>query len=261
MSANRFSKDLERKLVDLHSEGHSPLQIANMLSLYQTSVRRVLLRNGCKLRNCSEAQRVVNPGTFNDYSNKDVQYWLGVLATDGCNTRGAIILETIDPEWMEDYRNFVNPKLNIHRSTPKKGSDLYRVSFRCKGESEYLCDTYGLCERKSLTMVWKKDLTWDFVRGVIDGDGSIMSLKNYGLRMSLASGSEIFRDQLYDFFISNGIQVTRRQVQRKLNILYFVECHHKASMEKMYDLLYSDAKYFLQRKKQKYGSLLGKLSM
>jgi hypothetical protein len=149
---SKFSKEKEQEIVDMYSKGLNQVEIANHFNTFNTSIRRVLKRNNVKIFSSSERQRKVSPDIFNNYNSKDVQYWLGVIASDGCLTSGKLVVETKDKEWMENYRNFLNPSINVSSTQPPKGNTLYRVQFRCKGLKEELAK-YGITENKSLSLL------------------------------------------------------------------------------------------------------------
>ena len=58
----------EQNIIDKYNEGVSPKQIGEMLGTYNTTIRRILIRNGIVPQNCSERRRVVKsiPFTIED---------------------------------------------------------------------------------------------------------------------------------------------------------------------------------------------------
>jgi intein-encoded DNA endonuclease-like protein len=250
---SKFSKEKEQEIVDMYSKGLNQVEIANYFNTFNTSIRRVLKRNNVEILSSSERQRKVTPYIFNDYNSKDIQYWLGVIASDGCLTSGKLVVETKDKEWMESYRNFLNPSINVSTTQPPKGNTLYRVQVRCKGLKEELAK-YGITENKSLSLEWKYPLTWDFVRGVFDGDGCVTyTEKTKFVIISFCGGSKIFLKQLQDFLLLNNIDSKLVQDNRGLYYLYVHKLDHK---KLMYNLMYKDANNFLKRKKDKFSNIL-----
>jgi intein-encoded DNA endonuclease-like protein len=249
----KFSKEKEQKIVDMYNTGLNQSEIAKYFNTFNTSIRRVLKRNNIKIITSSELQRKISPDIFNNYENENIQYWLGVIASDGCLTSGKLVIETKDKEWMESYRNFLNPSINISVTQPKKGNTLYRVQVRCKGLKEELAK-YGLTENKSLTLNWLYPLTWNFVRGVFDGDGCITyTEKTKFVIISFCGGSDIFLKQLQKFLLLNKIDSKLIKDKRGLFYLYVHSLEHK---KLMYNLMYENANNFLKRKKEKFSNIL-----
>lgn len=90
----RFSIEKEAEIIKLYTEGRHTNEIAKMYNTFNTSIRRVLLRNNIVIRSYGVAQRRVN---LEDISSKegtpDFDYFLGLLATDGCITGDRIVLD------------------------------------------------------------------------------------------------------------------------------------------------------------------------
>jgi intein-encoded DNA endonuclease-like protein len=252
----KFSQEKEQQIIELYNQGLDTVQIGKIFNTFNTSIRRVLLRNNIIPKTSTERNRKIKPTFFNDYSNPNIQYWLGVLSADGCYTKGSLILETIDKEWMEDYRNFLNPEINITQNQPKKGNTLYRVALRVKGIEEEL-KKYGFVSSKSLTLEWKEKITKDYFRGVFDGDGSVTVRKDKVTHCSISSASLNFILQLQKFLLENtiGSTVTIRSKNRK-NVLYNLEINTILDRKKLFDLMYNDCNFYLKRKYETFKSAL-----
>ena len=59
-------KGNEELIIRLYQEGYTQKDIAEQLGIYNTSVRRVLLRNNITIRNNSEINRYCNVNPFQD---------------------------------------------------------------------------------------------------------------------------------------------------------------------------------------------------
>jgi hypothetical protein len=121
----------------------------------------------------------------------------------------------------------------------------YSVRVRDKEVSEYLI-SLGLTPAKSLTLEYKGEWNWEFVRGVFDGDGSIFKTKGY-LRFNIASGSEKFAKQLYNFLKEFNPKLTGSDK------MFIVHVHNQNDIKKLYTKLYKNGSLFLERKKHKFG--------
>ena len=255
--SDKFSGEKENKIVEMYLEGIDQVRIANYFNTFNTSIRRVLLRKNIKILSNSERNRPIIPTFFNNYDDPDIQYWLGVLASDGCITGSKLIFEAKDKEWVESFRDYLNPKINLNVTQPKKGHTLYRVSCSVKGIQEELFK-YGIVPNKSLSLEWKMPITNHFVRGVFDGGGCVtLTKKMKYVAIAICSGSKIFLEQVQIFFNENNIHtVISSESKNRNNPLYYISIHNIPDKQKMYHLLYDDAKFFLQRKEKKFATIL-----
>ena len=255
----KYSKEKVDYIIQQYKLGLNQKQIADKLNTYNTTIRRILMQNGIPLISSQERWRTININAFDDYSNKSVQYWLGAIVADGCLTKRVLVFETIDKAWVEKLKDFLNPNLKVNSNNPKKGKTLYRFSVKCKGLDKKLLK-YGITERKSLTISFKERITWDFFRGVFDGDGCITHCNNNNVRLQIVSGSSIFIGQLYTFLIQEGFHPTKtKSIKNRKNIQYSVNIFRQKELKLLYNLLYIEAgNNFLERKYQKFGSLLEK---
>lgn len=91
-------------------------------------------------------------------------------------------------ELLEYWNEFLSNKCNINCSIHKVyKTPQYRISFKNKEVCEYL-KLFGIKPRKTFDLQLKY-INWDVLRGIIDGDGSIIA-KNNGstLSISITSG-------------------------------------------------------------------------
>ena len=82
---SKFNTKKELKICSLYKEGKNTVEIAKDFNTYNTSIRRVLLRNNITLRKCGEAQKYSNNNLFENVNlSNEESYYLGLLITDGC---------------------------------------------------------------------------------------------------------------------------------------------------------------------------------
>lgn len=246
----------EQEIVEKYNNGQNTLSLAKELKTYNTTIRRILLRNNVKIRSYSEAQRRVK---YNPFSLEKSQYWLGLLATDGCITNGKVILDLHerDKDILDKYIEHSQAPVNLNRQRSKTfgTSNQLRAEFTNKETVDFLI-RWGITPRKSKTLKINFPMTWDFIRGVIDGDGCIsLTNKGKGIRISITTSSAEFFTQLKDFFKANDIHVTKHV---KENQLYMIMIDSKEDVLKCYYNLYNSDGPFMKRKQQKFGSVIQK---
>ena len=156
----------------------------------------MLLRKGVKLRTASEVHRVVQGNPL-----QDNLYWLGVLATDGnvYKNRIKIAVQRGDTDWLQQFANLTGANL---LSEPK---NCVSVAFHSPPVAEYLF-SIGITPAKSLTLNYTGIISWDFVRGVIDGDGTITISKQGLPYVRIFSASLKFLLSIQSFLTAEGIK-------------------------------------------------------
>lgn len=183
-----------------------------------------------------------------DLTNKEAQYYIGLLATDGCVTKNRNInMSLTDEEPIKKLAEF----LHINYYTKFYGKSMrYIISFCDKPTFDFL-NLIGISPNKAKSLQLAVPITWDMLRGIMDGDGSY-SYKNYNGRISrqssLKSSSFAFVTQVSSFLTSNSISnnITHDLYfgypQYKLNI-------YTKDIIKYYENMYYDNCVCIQRKK------------
>lgn len=163
---------------------------------------------------------------------------------------------------MLDYWNeFLGNKCNITKSIHKIYKvPQYRIAFRNQEICDYL-GSFGIIPRKTYGLTLKY-IDWDVLRGIIDGDGCILSRNNSNtISIGITSGSKQFLEQISKFYLDNGIKSYLKESDRNLNTTYDLYVHKTEDILKIYKNLYENAHFYLKRKKLKFGPLLKKLGI
>ena len=92
---------------------------------------------------------------------------------------------------------------------------------------------------------------WNYLRGVFDGDGSIIFSGSVWI-FKISSGSEPFITDLNKVMQNNNFIKTHIS-QQKSNV-WELKIYTKSDIMRIYDLFYKDAKFFYPRKKLKWES-------
>ena len=156
-----------------------------------STIYNILKAYNIPRRNLSEARRIacnysVNENSFSDLDDRETCYWLGVMYTDGyiskagpyTNTFG-ISVQASDAEWLEKLKKYLNYSGELHyykvgRTGYKPGSPYVRLQVGNNNIVENL-EKAGVIEHKTkkISSIPKIKYIDDFIRGVIDGDGSL----------------------------------------------------------------------------------------
>jgi len=88
-----------------------------LFNTYNTTIKRILLRNNIELKDQSEAQASITKNPFENYQTEEsAAYWLGYLIADGCVSVGkggyrVVINTNKDPEHLQKYADYIGKPL------------------------------------------------------------------------------------------------------------------------------------------------------
>lgn len=254
----RFDKEKELEICNLYLNGENTVIIANKFNTYNTSIRRVLIRNNISIRNREEVVRRVKNNPFINLTDENVQYWLGILMTDGNISKDGfrIILGLKDIEHLEKYVNFINSdglkvkNYNNNRYNIKE----YYVAFNNRQVHSFL-NSVGITPHKSFTLNLSIDITWDMLRGIIDGDG-YYRVKNNRLRsIEIVSASTLFLGNISKFL---NIYSIKHSIRLSKPRLYTLGIYTYSDLLKCIYNMYNTSQIHLDRKFEKIGPTLEK---
>lgn len=122
-----------------------------------------------------------NRKIFNSIDEPEKAYWLGFINADGCIHEKAqyvsIDIGGKDKEHLEKFVSFVNGDKKIIKTTfqPQTKNELVHIAL-CSVEFISDLNRYGIFSNKSGKEKYvETDYDADFIRGLVDGDGCILS--------------------------------------------------------------------------------------
>ncbi len=233
----------EVDIIKMYSRGENTNTIAKKLGTYNTTIRRILLRNNIKVRSSSDVWDC-RPLLFNN--KEEAQYWIGFLAADGAISKSGntirLNLAEKDIQTVYKFAKFAN--CSVSYSIDKRfNTKLFRAGFNSKKNADYL-KSIGITACKSKTISLSIPINRHIFRGVLDGDGSVSKT---GL-VTIVTASSNFLMQLKTFLDDNDIHNT---YTKQKNGLYTLRVSSYSEVVKLFDLIYKDATIFLERKKNR----------
>lgn len=123
---------------------------------------------------------------------------------------------------------------------------MVSVSFRNKEITDFLYSV-GFQDSKTFTFVPLFDITWDYIRGVFEGDGYFRwgNIKE----INITSASKKHIEIIYNFVKSQGINcLIKQKTTPKGTKIYDFEIYNKEGICKFLDNIYKDANTFMNRK-------------
>lgn len=230
----------------LFEKGLKIVEIASFIKLDRHTVSKII-------NNRYKDRIRVNDYLFMDLNNRDLNYFLGLLATDGsiCKDRIALALKESDLEIIEKFRNFLEDNVNIYKGSKTMNDKIfyyYKVAFRSRYIKEIL-NNYGITERKSLTLKLNIPITIDMLRGIIDGDGSYVIPTKGSCKINITSASIEFLDQIEEFLLQNNISCWRGVLTKgRKKTIYVLNITKQKDIINLIDFVYNNTDTFIKRK-------------
>ena len=182
-----------------------------------------------------------------NFNSSDLWYFVGLLATDGCLSSDGrhIDITAKDKDFLTKLndRFVLSNKLSVKNKS--KNNQAYCISFSNKNFYDFLV-SIGLTPNKSLTLgEIKVPDEWFgyFLRGVIDGDGSIRSwlhpsngIEQWSLRLYSASNTfiEWLKNKIEDLLLVKGKIHKSSRVGRYLYVLKYGKISAKIILRNCY---------------------------
>lgn len=211
-----------------------------------------------------DGKKQVDSHYFDEINTEAKAYWLGFLTADGyvsdTNTIELCLAEA-DKEHVEKFKKAISSKHAISlKKTNLNGKEF--LSYRISIKDTIMANTlrsYGLTSDKSYTAYIPNipnELMRHYIRGLFDGDGSIMirSSNSNLLNTSLISGSpqmiEDFCNVVKKYIgIDMNIRDTRGLTEARLS--------HQYKIKSFIDWIYGESTIYLTRKYNKITAVLG----
>ena len=248
----KFTIKEEKQIIEEYKQGNSMAVLGRKWQCNPSTIKNILKAYGESGRTLSEARRkfldyTINENSFADITIPEQAYWLGVMYSDGYITHApytnyfGISVSKKDEEWLQKFKSFLqyNGEIKTYKvsSGYKPGTEYVRLLI---GNNKIVSDleSLGVVERKSKLLYSLPNISFldDFIRGYIDGDGSLR--KDYPCFQ--ISGTKSFLQ-----CIANYLQVDYRLYPDK--DIYTLRYNTKEStyLEKR---LYKESKVYLLRK-------------
>lgn len=256
-------------ILDLYERGVSAKNIGKKYSIDKRRVQKWAKATGI-LREKEEALRFVffNEGAFDTIDNEINAYWLGFFYADVYNREVSgqitLSLQIKDRGHLVKLCNFLELSENeISYCKNKEGHEYYTVSIHSTHMSEVLA-AKGCPQAKSFIIKYPDwigpKLTVHFIRGMFDGDGSLVKRTNGEWKWNLATTKEC-GESIQKIIKNNlSIDVSLEDISNTGNNTYCLSTNGNEKVLKLAHWLYSgcDPQAMLDRKYERYIELIEK---
>lgn len=255
---NRKWTDKEEQYLKNNYFGGDLKEIAKKLNRTKKSVieraKLLKIKRNHELVRLNSRKYTTNEDFFKTWSD-DMAYILGLIWTDGCMLDKNYTI-TITQHKKDKYILDNILKIMGSNNKPYRNENTYNIGIYNKIIYEDL-KKLGLEPRKSKTAYMPGGLPDDFIgsfiRGTVDGDGSINSKRN---RMKISTASKNFADGLCGLLDKVGIKYKLYNEPYIWNNtktdFYNIRILKKSELKKLYHLMYDNATLYLRRKKQAF---------
>ena len=220
----------------------------------------------------------VNDDFFRVIDSEQKAYLLGFFLADGTYRLGtrctesyrfSIHLQESDVSVINWFRDFIVPEKEPTYKAPftdKKGTN-HKGSYNLTWTSSIMnkdLELYNITPRKTYDISFQfpfdkipEKFIWDFIRGFFDGDGQVSySEKTHQMTFALYGTSKEFMTKLGELFEKEfGVEKRVEGVQKSNMVLYTLRFsagyNRKKFIDQLYNKLYSNKHFFLERKQSK----------
>ena len=261
---NGFTSKQAKEMYDMLIDGKTMSETALVYNTDRHTISRVLKRNGYKV---DRLKYHCNENYFDNINNADKAYILGLLWADGCNnlSLGKIQLQ------LQEKDKYILDEINILTNndrplifTPLNNKNpnwqnSYTLILKSYHMAQVLND-YGMTPRKSLILEFP---TWldislypHFIRGYIDGDGSIYCHIDKNICRVSITGTKMLLDIIQNILSQLGIKSSLRHKNEHNDVVYTLYTTSNFGSIKLLKWIYDDANLKLERKYDKYQQFL-----
>lgn len=268
---NILYKDLTQEQKEYIKEfyyEHKELNFKELQKNLAINISERTLRQALKDMNINTKRKnkyTVNENFFEEINSEKKAYILGLLAADGYIGEGranTVSISLIDKDILEQIKVIIEYSDEI-KETKKGGFENSKHGYILNINSAKMrkdLNKLGLYANKSLTFSRipniPNDLKRHFLRGYIDGDGSIspserkyiINNKEYiypRLHLQIIATEELIKDFIDTFKIKN-FSIS----QSKTLELKYLHINSKKELINMYEILYKDSTISLNRKRE-----------
>ena len=234
-------------------------EISRQTKLSTYKVKKILTENNITIRSRKEQNILTNKARTNQvnhnyFSNIDStqKAWLlGFLMADGWveknRNRINIELSSVDKEILEKIQKELNIKKGFLERETNKGFSVCRLTWTSEKHKTQLAK-YGIINRKTyaenhLPIFDNQDLTYAFILGYFDGDGSI-SINDKYIRFRICAHRDELLKDIQSFLQCGNISKDKNGLYE-----YAVSTQQAAPI---FEKLYSLKCFSLERKRNKF---------
>lgn len=258
-----------QKMIDMYESGIPLHKIGEELHFSAETVREKLIERGIHIKTQSECNRKysINEHYFDEIDTANKAYLLGLLYADGCRAKDSngilIALQERDCGILEKFKKELETEQPLYfrdYTEDQSRQNQYVLCIHNKRIAESLYK-YGVIPNKEFQVEYpdflEKELVSHFIRGYVDGDGSI-SHNPKEKRMSM-TGTSMLLEGIKNYIETElGVHCTiyiPHRKKNKQNVTRTLSIAGGLQVKKVLDHIYKDAELYIERKHQYYQNM------
>lgn len=266
------SQNTYQHAVKLFRSGILMKDIVKEVGVSDTSIYKWAKKNNITLRNEHGRKNTVNKSYFDIIDTEEKAYWLGFIYADGCvqkvskqdkrPNRMRINLTNSDASHLEKLNKSIDSTYPITTFKPNKHT--YSDNEMCyiainSVEFVFHLTKHGVHERKTHSCEFPftsmpQSLYRHFIRGVFDGDGTVHTAGTAFAKFRII-GNLNFINSIQSILMSE-LQLTKTKLIEEKGDMFSLDYGGRNNLKKIFNYLYEDATIYLDRKYNKFYSLL-----
>lgn len=268
--------------VNMYNRGMSTVKLGKIFDCDARSINNRLKKAGVKMRSNKENSRryfTENEDYFDEINTQEKAYLLGFIYADGFITSRTtehptqnfgITISEKDKEILDFVIGELKTTYPIKRYEQKQGYAPGTYYIRLLICSQTLVDGLkknGVWENKTNILEHPnlpQHLVRHFIRGYLDGDGSIHASISRGEESYNVSfvGTDNLLMWISDYFFENNLIHKKAKIMKRKEeqIVSYIRWGGNFQVKKILDHLYEGGTFSLTRKKEKYLALCNKLN-
>ena len=253
----KYSLEVLNEIFNYHlKEQKSISQIAKERNINRRSLTRALSNNGFKINNYKSNGHFVYEYYFSSIDTNNKAYILGLLYADGCLTKCkhrptvSLTLHIQDKYLLDKISKCIGKNIPVYIEKNNKATIKIQ---RPQWEKDLL--KWGVFNNKSNN----GDLSFPnideqyvgaFIRGFLDGDGSVNKLGHFRLCGTSKQLLEDIKNILQSLGCSKKVNLHKAKTKKGVPY-YYLHFATKDTTKIIYPFIYKNAELFLERKKKR----------
>ena len=247
-------------IISDYEQGYSMEYIAKKYGVSRSTISTLLKDNNIKIRPAYKTTYTLNEKFFDIIDTPEKAYIIGMLAADGCVCKNTITLslQENDKHILEEINSLLGSNRPLHFIKMDVGKNKWSLVITNKYMSNSLISK-GIIENKSLFLEYPECITVDlfphFLRGLLDGDGTIGSTRYHvgytGTKMLLFNIAEKIENIL-------NIHFYPQKEHCNNDITYSIGIYRQDHCIKFLNYIYQNSTIHLYRKYELYQKYINK---
>jgi hypothetical protein len=256
-------KSYEKKIVQEYQAGKSSIQLSKKYKYDCAGICALLKKNNVtRPMSLSKRKYTINENYFDNINNEGKAYFLGFLYADGYNNEKnnmvSLCLHRKDKEILLKLRK----EINSNKPLRTENHLYYKLIIENKHISEQVAKM-GCMQAKTFKICFpsfniiSENLIHHFMRGYFDGDGYVSKdkKKSSSQNISITSNKKFLLN--YIKYLAkkcdlNPVKTCKYKTTKIISAVY----GGRNQVCRIYNFLYKDATFFLQRKKKRFLKIL-----